>query len=151
MVRTSCAMLLALAIPAGASASLGGSVATVETDRVQTKSALVRIQRIDKYSIHELLSPTGTTVREYYGSNGIVFGVAWDGEWAPDLRQLLGTYFDQYQRSVQTARRAARSRGRLAVADNGLVVQAFGHARSFSGIAYAPGLMPAGVTADVVR
>src|SRR5882672_7151049 len=124
MKRTTLVMLLALAIPGGASASLGGSVATVEADRVQMKSALVRIQRVDRYSVHELLSPTGTTVREYYGSNGVVFGVAWDGEWAPDLRQLLGTYFDQYQRSVQALRRAGRSRGRLAVAGNELVVHA---------------------------
>src|SRR6266853_5931277 len=133
MRRTTFALLLALAIPAQVFASLGGSVSTVEADRVQTKSALVRSQRIDRYSVHELLSPTGTTVREYYGSNGVVFGVAWDGEWPPDLRQLLGTYFDQYQRGVQSARRVARSRGRLAIDNNGLVVQSAGHTRSFSG------------------
>jgi hypothetical protein len=151
MTRTIIAMLLALAMPAGASASLGGSVATVETDRVQMQSALVRISRTNAYSVHELLSPTGTIIREYYSSSGIVFGVAWDGEWPPDLRQLLGTYFDQYQRAVQSARRAGKSRGRLAITDNGLIVQAFGHARSFSGVAYALALLPAGVTADVVR
>jgi hypothetical protein len=153
MTRTmlALALLLALALPAGASASLGGSVATVEADRVQMQSALVRITRINGYSVHEILTPTGTTIREYYSSAGIVFGVAWDGEWPPDLRQLLATYFDQYQRSVQSVRRAGKSRGRLAIDDNGLIVQAFGHARSFSGIAYAPALLPAGVTADVVR
>src|SRR6266853_2849673 len=126
MRRTTFALLLALAIPAHAFASLGGSVSTVEADRVQTKSALVRSQRIDRYSVHELLSPTGTTVREYYGSNGVVFGVAWDGEWPPDLRQLLGGYFDQYQRATATARRVRKARGRVAIDDGNLIVQASG-------------------------
>jgi hypothetical protein len=151
MTRTTLALLLALAIPAGASASLGGTVASVETDRVRTQSALVRITRTNAYSVHEILSPTGTTIREYYGANDVVFGVAWDGEWPPDLRQILGTYFDQYQRAAQSALRGGRSRGRLAIDDNGLIVHAGGHARSFSGIAYAPALLPAGVRADVVR
>jgi hypothetical protein len=149
MTRVTSAVLICLALPATAFASLGGTVATVETDRVQTRSALVRISRLNAYSVHELLSPTGTAIREYYSSTGIVFGVAWDGEWPPDLQQLLGTYFNQYQRSVQSARH--RVRGRVAISENGLIVQSFGHARSFSGIAYAPGLMPAGVTPDVVR
>ena len=140
-----------VACPTAASASLGGTVATVETDRVQMKSALVRIARSDAYTIHETLTPTGTTIREYYSASGIVFGVAWDGEFPPDLRQLFGSYFEQYQRSVQAARKVARSRGRLAINDNGLVVQAIGHTRSFSGMAYAPALMPAGVNADVIR
>ena len=149
MTRVTSAVLLCLALPASASASLGGTVATVENDRVQMKSALVGITRSNNYSVHELLSPTGTTIREYYSSSGVVFGVAWDGEWPPDLQQVLGTYFNQYQRAVQSARH--RVRGRVAINENGLVVQSFGHARSFSGIAYAPGLMPAGVTASVVR
>ena len=149
MTRVTSAVLICLALPANAFASLGGTVATVENDRVQMKSALVRISRSNAYSVHELLSPTGTAIREYYSSSGIVFGVAWDGEWPPDLQQLLGSYFNQYRLAVQSARR--RVRGRVAINENGLIVQSFGHARSFSGIAYAPGLMPAGVTPDVVR
>ncbi len=142
-------MVVWLLLSATAFASLGGTVASVETDRVRTQSALIRIQRVSSYSVHELLSPTGTTIREYYGANDVVFGVAWDGEWPPDLRQILGTYFDQYQRAAQSGRR--RSRNRVAIDDNGLIVRASGHTRSSSGIAYAPALLPAGVTADVVK
>jgi len=139
-------------LPASAFASLGGTVSSVEADRVRMNSALVRVQRADNYSVHEMLSPTGTTVREYYGSDGRVFGVAWDGEWPPDLRQLFGTYFDQYQRATATARRAhATSHNRVAISESDLVVRASGHARSTSGIAYAPSLLPLGVTPDVVR
>ena len=143
--------IVCLTLRGHAAASLGGTIASVETDRVQMRSALVKIQRVDSYSVHEMLSPTGTTIREYYGASGVVFGVAWDGEWTPDLRQLFGGYFEQYQRASIVARRAHRMRGRVAIDDNGLVVRAGGHARSSSGIAYAPALVPAGVSADVVR
>ena len=152
MTRVTSAVLLALALPASAFASLGGAVSSVETDRVQMKSALVGIHRTSGYSVHEMLSPTGTTIREYYGANGVVFGVAWDGEWAPDLRQLFGNYFDQYQRSLTAARRAGRTaRSHVAIDENGLVVQAAGHAHSSYGVAYIPSLIPSGVSADVVR
>ena len=138
-------------VPSIASASLGGSVSSVETDRVQMKSALVRIARSDAYTVHEMQSPAGTTVREYYGANGVVFGVSWDGEFPPDLRQLLGTYFDQYRTAVQGTRRGRKARGRLAIDDSALIVRTAAHTRSFSGIAYAPNLVPIGVSPSVVR
>jgi len=154
MTRVTSAVFFALAFPASVFASLGGTVSSVETDRVQTRSALIRIQRATGggYTVHEMLSPTGTTVREYYGSDGVVFGVAWDGEWTPDLRQLFGNYFDQYQQSLTAARRAGRTaHSHVAINENGLVVQASGHARSSYGVAYVPSLIPSGVTPDVVR
>lgn len=155
MTRVSSAVLLALCVafaaPPAAFASLGGTISSVETDRVRMQSALIRIQRVGGYSVHELLSPTGTTIREFYGADGVVFGVAWDGEWAPDLRQLFGSYFDRYQQAAATARRAHGSRNRLAIDDNGLVVQAVGHTRSSTGIAYVRSLVPAGIGVDVVK
>lgn len=154
--RVTRALLAALAVfllltTSTAFASLGGAVSTVEGDRVQMKSALVRIARTDAYTVHEMQSPIGTTIREYYGSNGVVFGVAWDGEFPPDLRQLFGGYFDQYRNAVQRTRRARKARGLLAVDDPGLVVRTAAHTRSSSGVAYAPNLLPPGVSSSVVK
>jgi hypothetical protein len=151
MTRVTSAVLLWLVLSSTAFASLGGTVSSVDTDRVRTQSAFIRLQRLDGYSIHELLSPTGTTIREYYGSSGIVFGVAWDGEWTPDLRQLLGTYFNRYWQGSAIARRTHNNRSRLAINDNDLVVHASGHARSSAGIAYVRSLVPAGISPAVVR
>ena len=137
--------------PSAASASLGGTVSSVEADRVQMKSALVRIARSDAYTVHEIQSPTGTTIREYYGASGVVFGVSWDGEFPPDLRQLLGSYFEQYRTAAQTTRRGRKARGRLAIDDSTLIVRTVAHTRSFFGVAYAPNLVPAGVSPSVVR
>lgn len=151
MTRVTSAVLLWLLLASPAFASLGGTISSVETDRVRTQSALMRIQRVAGYSVHELLSPTGTTIREYYGDNGIVFGVAWDGEWTPDLRQLFGSYFDRYQQGAATARRAQKNHSRLAIDDSDLVVQASGHTRSSAGIAYVRSLVPPGISAAVVQ
>src|SRR5262249_52686781 len=138
-------------LPASTFASLGGNVGTVEADRVQMKAAQLRIIRTNAYSFHELQAPTGVVIREYYGTDGTVFGVAWQGPWPPDMRQLLGSYFDQFQRANEASRGARRARGVLVVNDGSLVVQISGRARSFSGFAYAPGLLPQGVQPNVIR
>ncbi len=140
-----------LLVPSGARASLGGTVSSVETDRVQMKSALIRIARNPAYTVHEIQSPSGTSIREYYGASGTVFAVAWTGEFPPDLRQLFGDYFDRYQTAIQQTRHARKARGRLAIDDPGLIVRSTAHTHAFSGIAYVPSLMPTGISASVVR
>jgi hypothetical protein len=151
MLRTTCVALILIGLSTSASASLGGNVGTVETDRMQMKAAQLRIIRASAYTFHELQSPAGVTIREYYGTGGTVFGVAWEGPWPPDMRQLLGSYFEQFQRANEASRKTRKTRGVLVVNDNGLVVQIVGHARSFSGFAYAPGLLPPGVQPTVIR
>jgi hypothetical protein len=151
MVRATSAVLLLLSLPTAAFASLGGTVSSVEADRVELKAALIGISASGPYTVHSMQSPTGTAIREYYGSNGIVFGVAWDGEWQPDLRQLFGTYYERYQQARDAGRKAVRARGSIAVDDGTVVVRMGGHLRSVHGIAYAPQLLPAGVDPGVIK
>jgi hypothetical protein len=96
-------MLCTLAAPPRASAILGGDVSSVETDRAHLQSAL-RVARTEQYEMHELASPSGTIVREYVSPEGRVFGVAWQGPWLPDLRQLLGGSFNRWVRAVSSPR-----------------------------------------------
>ena len=145
------ALVSGISLPVTLSASLGGTVSTVEADRVRMKSALVGIDQRGPYTVHSLQSPTGTTIREYYGPNGIVFGVAWQGPWQPDLRQLFGDYFERYQTGVQRARRARATRGHVAIDDGTLVVKIGGHLRAIAGVAFVPQLLPAGVDPGVIR
>jgi len=140
-----------IALPATLYASLGGTVSTVEADRVRMKSALVGIDQRGPYTVHSIQSPTGTTIREYYGSNGRVFAVAWQGPWQPDLRQLFGDYFTRFQQRVQSARRTRTARGRVAIDDGALVVKIGGHLHSISGVAYVPQLFPLGVDPAVIK
>lgn len=138
---------LSAALAAGpVGAALGGSEATVETDRLQISGKL-RVLPSGAYTVHELQTPSGTVVREYVSPDGIVFGVAWQGPVMPDLRQVLGTYFDRY---VQAATKRS-ARGPVAIEQPGLVVQSSGHMRAFTGRAYIPEALPQGVDATAVR
>jgi hypothetical protein len=123
-------------------ASLGGDVTSVETDRVHMKAAKVTQQTSALYTIHEMQTPAGTTVREFANADGIVFAVAWNGPFQPDLRQALGSYFEAYK-AAPRARRYGHTHD--IVQEPGLVVHSAGHMRSFAGIAYVPQLIPAGM------
>jgi hypothetical protein len=148
---TTATVALLVMLPSPAIASLGGDQPTVDADRSRSQSALLRIARSDTYTLHEMQSPTGVVVREYMTSNGKVFAVAWNGPWMPDLRQLLGPYFDRYQQDVQRRRQERRGRGPLTIENTDFIVQSGGHPRAFSGRAWLPGMMPAGVQLDSIR
>ena len=134
----------ALAIPAAA--SLGGDEATVAADHAVLEGT-IKVARVQRYAVHEIAAPSGTVVREFVSPAGKVFAVAWSGPAMPDLRQVLGPYFDMYVAAV--AQR--KSRGPVHVALPGLVVQSGGHMRAFVGKAYLPDGMPAGVATEEIR
>jgi len=94
------------------------------------------------YSVHELTTAEGTAIREFLSPAGTVFAVAWRGPFKPDLRRLLGAYFGLY---ATAARSAGATRTQLAIDQPALMVRAGGHMRAFSGVAWVPTLLPAGV------
>ena len=136
-----------LTLPFSASATLGETATSTEIDRV-AMNATLRMLPTALYTVHEIQTPSGTTLREYVSSDGTVFAVAWQGPVMPDLRQVLGSYFDRY-----TAGAAAKHAGHrhVEVRESDLVVQSSGHMRSFSGKAYLPQLLPQGVTVGEIR
>jgi hypothetical protein len=140
-----------VALPISASASLGGDASSVDADRVRVQGALLRNVRSDAYTLNEVQSSSGTLIRQYISSTGTVFGVAWEGPWLPNLRQILGPYFDTYQRTVQATPGNRRARGSFTIDLPDLVVQMRGHPRAFSGRAYVPRLIPQRVQAESIR
>ena len=147
----SAVLLVMMILPRTASAALGGTVASVDADRVQVVGALTRIVRNDAFALHEIRSASGITIREYVNTSGTVFAVAWQGPWIPDLRQVLGEHFDHYQAAMRAPRRARTGRGSIAIDDAGPVVQMSGHPRAFSGRAYLPALLPQNVALEAIR
>src|ERR1700733_14163940 len=91
-------VILAAAFPAWA--SLGGDTASIQADQLRMRGTRTT-KGAESYTVHEIQAATGTVVREYVSQEGKVFGVAWRGPWLPDLRQLFGGYFEQYQAAVQ--------------------------------------------------
>jgi hypothetical protein len=129
-------------------AELGGSVDTVQSDQQRMKGT-VRVTTAPTHTMHEIQTESGTTVREFVSPAGTVFGVAWQGPFTPDLRQLLGTYYDQFAQAAAQPRRARRAP--LIIRESGLVVEAGGHMRSFRGRAYIEQLVPQGMDANAIK
>ena len=130
-----------------AHATLGEDVTTVENDRIKLK-AQVRTTAVAGYTVHEIDSPTGTTVREYINDANKVFAVAWTGPLLPDFEQTLGKYFPQYIANASSPRVGRRH---LTIEGTDFVVQSNGHMRAFYGTAYVPSLLPANFTAQDIQ
>jgi len=138
-------MLMMGSLPAWA--ALGSDVSSVDSDAQVLRGQHIRLAKVG-YNLHQITTPDGSVVNEFVSPAGTVFGVSWNGHFAPNLQQLLGTYmtnFQQGQRTQYVRRRAVTIQG-----DN-FVYSSFGVGRNFRGRAYVPGLVPANLTAEVVQ
>jgi hypothetical protein len=145
--RFGLAVILAAAAAAPAFAALGGDAASVLADRDHVKGTL-QITSASNYSVHEITTPSGTLVREYLTQDGKVFGIAWRGPFMPDLRQLLGAYYPQYEQAASAPHAGHRQ---MTVELPGLVVHSSGRMRGFYGRAWAPDLVPQNVSTDDIK
>lgn len=140
-------LMLATAFPA--MAALGGDASTIQADQIHMQGSR-RIIPADSYAVHEIQAATGT-LREYISPQGIVFAVAWHGPWLPDMRQILGSYFEQYSQAAASHHSARFGRRPVMVEQPGLVIQSGGHLRSFAGKAYIPDMLPTGVRPEDIQ
>ncbi len=143
----SSAMLIAALSPCIAAAALGEAETSVPGDAARLRGSIKVTERAS-YRTHEIQLPSGTLVREFAGPDGKVFAVAWSGPVMPDLRQTLGQYFDSY---VAAAKAPHAGHHQLQIQRSDLVVQAGGHMRAYSGRAYLPQTVPAGVSVGDLR
>jgi hypothetical protein len=101
------------------------------------------------YVARDTTLASGTRVREYVADGGIVFAVTWEGPMLPDLKTLLGKYFDTLV--AESARLPRAGRSQLAVDLPEVVIHSGGHMRAFEGSAWIPAEFPAGFSADDVH
>ncbi len=127
-------------------AALGGDAASVLSDQSNLQAGF-RSTVAAGYTVDELSLISGTLIREYIGPAGTVFGVAWQGPVMPDLRQILGTYFDRY---VGSAKKHV-GMGPLMINEPDFLAQSGGRMRSFTGMACLPLSLPEGVTASMIK
>ena len=156
MKNISCRLFLCLAFSIASlfmvrpgDATLGQPADSVESDRIALSAVRGGTTMQNGYTVQEI-NYGGTAVREYVSSSGIVFAVAWNGIRHPDLTALLGSYTDQYRKTLQQTPRQPGVR-HLSVRTDGVVVEKWGHVRDLRGRAYAPGLIPPGVTTDEIN
>ncbi|MBU3899809.1 MAG: DUF2844 domain-containing protein [Gammaproteobacteria bacterium] len=154
-------LLLALALSASAfaaSAALGQPPGVAGANAAASAPSAVKMQALtataanSAYTVHETTLESGTIVREYATPAGVVFAVSWQGPVLPDLSALLGPYFKTFKLEAERIRLSGRRGGSLSIAHTDLVIHSGGRMRDFSGHAYAPALVPAGVKInDVLR
>jgi hypothetical protein len=144
-----CAVLLATLSSQYTYAALGGRLDSISSD-YQSLHANHRAKGVkEKYSVEEITADA-ITVREYVSPSGIVFGIAWNGYVHPDLLQLLGSYVGEFTAARQKAARKSGSR-HLHLATKNIIVEKWGHMRDLRGRAYAPNLIPTGLTSDEIK
>ena len=82
-------LLIATLSPCIAAAALGEPEASVQAEVARLRGSIT-VSRYANYQLHEIQLPSGTVVREFAGSGGKVFAVAWNGPAVPNLREILG-------------------------------------------------------------
>jgi len=133
-----------------AQASLGESDDSITSDEKALSAVRGAAATRNGFTVHEIQSDS-TTVREYVSPSGIVFAIAWNGRIHPDLTSLLGSYAGEYNKALQQTPREPGRRSYYVVKSDQVVVEKWGHMRNLQGRAYAPALIPPGVSIDEIK
>lgn len=142
------ALLFVAILPHVAHAALGGPETSIAGE-AQRLNVSIKSTELANYRVHEMQMPSGTVLKEFAGTGGTVFAVAWSGPTIPNLREALGQYFAAYVSAAQGRRAGGRTH--LEIRQNDWVVQSSGHMRSFQGRAYLPQALPAGIAVDEIH
>jgi len=137
----------ALAPLEAAQAALGASNASAARDHEALRGTLA-VTPMQRYEVHQIVSASGVTVREYATHTGPVFAVTWSGPHVPDLKLLLGGYFERYVTLAKTHRTGHHV---LSIDTPDLVMSVVRFQRTASGRAYIPRLLPSGVSRAELR
>lgn len=131
-------------------AALGQPEATVERDRAMMKG---QRQRGSGTGVAiDTITVAGMKIKEYVSPDGVVFAVVWEGTGVPDLKLLLGEYYEEYREGLSTAKhRRPRVKEPFKMKSGRLVVEQAGHSRSLWGRAYLPTHLPPGIRPEDIR
>jgi len=132
-----------------AQATLGESVDSAMTNKKSLSAVRSATTKSLKYTVYESQYDT-ITIREYASSSGIVFGIVWIGLTHPDLTPLLGSYASEYKKALSQVKRQPGSK-HVKVKTENVVVEKWGHMRKLQGRAYAPDLIPEGVSIEEIK
>jgi hypothetical protein len=127
-------------------AALGSDVHSVRIDR-ESMHGQLQSTSMQQYVLHEITTSGGTLVHEYETQQGKIFAVTWSGPLPPNLQQLFGSYYDQYQAAATASAQAHPGMHRqISIEQPDFVMRALGRMRSFHGKAFVPSLVPSGVS-----
>ena len=154
-MRRALVLMLFLSVLQGALAyaALGGSPsdfgATPVRQGARSLAAASGDSAVAVYTVSQSTLDSGTIVREYSDSAGVVFAVSWNGPTLPDLRTLLGDKF--LTMTAAAGKRPKAGHSQLAVQQSDVVIVSNGHMRSFAGHAWIPSALPAGFDTNAIE
>jgi hypothetical protein len=136
-----------LGVPKNAHATLGGDVVSIAANE-EHLNGVRHVLKLASGERHDLELPSGIVVHQYVAPGGAVYAITWRGPRMPDLRELLGPYFEQLARRDL---RPWNGHHRVNLVGSDLMVRSSGHRGSFAGRAWVPSLVPAGIGVDEVE
>jgi len=142
-----CVAATVLGLTGTARAELGGSEFSVQLDQARANGEL-RTTSYAAYDCHEITTLDGALIREFADRSGQIFAVTWHAHGPIDLHQLLGV---QYEKFAVASLDAHKDLHHTSVHLPDLVVDASVIMRTFSGRAYLPKALPAGVAVQELR
>jgi hypothetical protein len=99
------------------------------------------------YSENVVTLDSGTVVHEFVATaTNTVFAVSWKGPRLPNFNDILGTYATRYLKPTGSDVVQSRGLSGHGLQASDLVVQSYGRLGQFSGFAYLPSAIPAGVS-----
>jgi hypothetical protein len=144
-------LMLALALAAApCQAALGRAPSDFGNASVRHARALAAsgVTTAPSWDVRVSVLDNGTTVHEY-ATGGVVFAVAWNGPFLPDLRKLLGPYFDTL--TNDTARRPKAGNSQVRIHRPDVTIESGGHMRAYAGRAWVNSLLPAGFATEDIE
>ena len=138
-----------LAVLGNADAALGQVLVTPQLPGISIKRAMnPNAISPASYTVSELTLESGTTIKEFLDTRGVVFAVQWAGPVMPELADLLGIYFKTFQSHSEHMRSQGLFRTSVNMSTTDVVVRSNGRMRNYFGSAYVPVLVPAQVNID---
>jgi hypothetical protein len=138
--------VLILALAPSAFAKLGESESTVDDD-AQALGGQKVMRQAPQFNVHEITT-SGTKIKEYVSPQGTVFGISWQGRVHPDLKVLLGSYYNEYQQSSGPHK---KGRAPTIIKNSNFHFERSGHMRDLHGRAYLTSLIPTGLDDSVIQ
>jgi hypothetical protein len=127
-------------------AALGGPASQpASTTQSSTASTAAGVA----YTDQQTTLSSGTVVHEYADAGGTVFAVSWSGPFQPDLKALLGPWFDVY--TAQAAQNKGHGHARMEVRNADLVVISTGRMGDFQGRAWLVSRLPQGFALEALK
>jgi Protein of unknown function (DUF2844) len=150
--RDAALLLLALGVVLAAPAAyagLGEASDSILRDHVAFGGSSLTVTSLAAYDVHETATTDGARVRQYVAHDGTVFAVGWSSRTQVDLRTLLAGHYDAYVAAASVPHGA--NHHVFSATTPGMVISIMKHPRGFTGAAYVPAAVPAGVSTGELR